>query len=305
MQIKALKKAGLKGHQGAVYALCPAPWPGIVFSGGADKLITAWNIREGANHPFLARFPSPIYSMCYVAEMNLLLAGTSAGSIHVIDLQQQKEIKILQLHTAPVFDIRYSWLQQSFYSTGGDGNFAISSLQDLSMLRIKKLSVAKLRQMDIRSDEKMMAIASGEGKIHLMNLITYQEELLFTAHNLGANSVRFHPDGNSLLTGGKDAYLKVWDTRQNYELLHAVPAHNYAIYSIRFNPSGNLFATASRDKTVKIWDATSFELLLRINQEKQGGHLNSVNTLYWMSEPDCLISGGDDRSVLTWDISRT
>jgi WD repeat-containing protein 61 len=303
MQIAAQRTSVLKGHQGAVYSLEKAPWPGIILSGGADKLITAWNLNDGSHYPFMARFPAPVYSMCYIPELHLLLAGTSTGSIHIIDMERKEEVKILQHHTAQIFDIRYSWLQQSFYSVGGDGNFGICSIQDLSLIRIKKLAATKLRQMDIRADQKAIAIASGDGKVHLIDLRDYKELLSFTAHDLSVNAVRFHPGGKKLLTGGKDAYLKIWNMEENYELSHSIPAHNYAIYAICFSPDGQLFATASRDKTVKIWDPSSFDLKLRINQEKQGGHVNSVNTLLWSDTPSCLVSAGDDRSLLKWNIS--
>jgi hypothetical protein len=42
------------------------------------------------------------------------------------------------------------------------------------------------------------------------------------------------------------------------------------------------------------------EVLTRLDNEKSGGHLNSVNALLWKN--DYLISGSDDRSIIVWEV---
>lgn len=299
MKISAQQRANLLGHQGAVYALERGPEPGMIFSGGADKMITAWDLLSGGNLPFLARLPSPVYSLCYVPEKNLLIAGTSSGAVHLIDLSKKEEVKILRHHTAQVFDIRYSSVHGRFYTLGGDGTMAVCSIESLSAIRLLKLSSSKLRQMDMDLGQTELAIACGDGDIHILDAFTLQEKYRFNGHEFSANAVRFHPNGKTLLTGGKDAFLKSWNRENQYAPMKAIPAHNFAIYRILFSPDGLLFATASRDKTLKIWNASDLSFLLRLDKETYSGHVNSVNTLIWT---DSLVSAGDDRSLLVWEI---
>jgi WD40 repeat protein len=96
--------------------------------------------------------------------------------------------------------------------------------------------------------------------------------------------------------------LNIWQVG-SYEIIKSIPAHNWAIYDIAYSPNSNLFATASRDKTLKIWDSKTFQLLKVINKEKYDGHLNSVNKLIWSTYNNYLISAGDDRSIIIWDIN--
>jgi len=114
--------------------------------------------------------------------------------------------------------------------------------------------------------------------------------------------VSFHPSGNYLLSGSKDAYLNCWDMSNDYKAVEKIPAHNFAIYAIAWHPEGKLFATGSRDKTVKIWNADDLSFLLRIDHDKFQGHTHSVNALYWCRFNNYLISGGDDRKVFVWHI---
>lgn len=298
-----IKKTGeFKGHSGPVYALERGNAPFLFFSGGSDKFIALWNLESRQPEKFSARMPDIVYSICHVREKNLLLAGTAAGNIHVMDLASRKEIKILQVHKGPVFDIRYSAEQARFYSASADGSVGLSSLEDLSALKVKQLCSQKIRNLDVAQGN--VAVACGDRSVRVLDCRSLEEGAGFEAHAMSCNAVKFHPDGNRLLTGGKDAYLNVWKMEDGeWKMERSVPAHNYAIYSIVFSPDGKLFATASRDKTVKVWDADTFSVLARINKEKFDGHTHSVNKLLWLDA--ALLSAGDDRVVMAWKITRS
>lgn len=299
--IKATKIATLQGHKGALYALSKTASPHLILSGGSDKSLVQWNLQSKEGWQIASQFPAIIYAICFIEEQNMVFVGTSTGGIHVIDLEKKREIKMLQHHTGGVFDIRYSWKNKLLYATSGDGSFSICSLESLSLIKIKKLCKEKVRSLDISENE--IALACGDGSIRIVDLANLEEKVNFKAHELSANSVKYHPNGNYLLSGGRDAHLNIWDISSNYKQLTTIPAHNFAIYDIQFSPTTNLFATASRDKTIKIWDANLFELILRINKEKHEGHSYSVNKLCWSNYNDYLLSTGDDRNIMIWDIA--
>jgi WD repeat-containing protein 61 len=302
MGIKVEKKNAFTGHNGSVYTLDTGDEPHLIFSGSSDRIVTRWNLDTQLNENFAAQFPAIIYAICYIPEKKLLLVGTSAGNIHILDLVKMQEIKILKHHTGPVFSIRYSLETGCFYSTGGDGNFASCSLEQLSLVKLKKLCFEKVRSIDFNYITSEIAVASGDCQVRIFDLHTLDEKNAIIAHGLSANTVRFSPDGKILLTGGRDAHLNAWDTN-SYTPITSIPAHNYALYDIVFRPDGKLFATASRDSTIKIWDAATFEVLIRINKEKHMGHKNSVNKLIWSTYNNYLISTGDDRAIIIWEIS--
>ena len=174
-------------------------------------------------------------------------------------------------------------------------------METISLLKIKKLCKEKVRSIAINYLTSEIAVAAGDGNIRVYDLISLEEKKEFTAHQLSANSVCYSPDGKTLLSGGRDAHLKTWNT-STYELIQSIPAHNFAIYDIVFSPDKKLVATASRDKTVKLWDAQTMELLVRINKENFDGHVNSVNKLVWSNHANYLISTGDDRAVIVWQV---
>jgi WD40 repeat protein len=303
--IEVNKVHAFTGHSGAVYSLEKSNDEALFYSGSSDKYLAQWNLEKLIPEKFAAQFPSIVYSICLIAEQNVLLVGTSAGSIHVVDLLKKEEIKILQHHTDAVFNIKYNIQEQVFYSVGADGNFAVCSLASLSLIKIKKLCNAKVRGIDFSIASNELAIASSDCYIRIFDLKTLDLKKEFIAHQLAANCLRYSPDGLYLLSGGRDAHLNLWNATMNYSSLKSIPAHNFAIYDIVYSPDKRMFATASRDKTIKIWDASTFELLVRINKENYDGHVNSVNKLLWSDYKNQLISCGDDRSILVWDIKLT
>jgi len=288
------------GHEGALYALEEGPATHGIFSAGSDRIVAAWNAAQGGEAQLITRLPSAVYSLCYVKERGLLLAGTGAGSVHIIDFREKKEIKILQLHSAQVFDIRCSLQHGLFFTAGGDGQFSVCSLDALSSLAIRKLCAEKVRSIDVHPQQTEVAVASGDGYVRIFSLPDLEEKKMFRAHELSANCVKYHPQGDYLLSGGRDAHLKAWDCKADFAPIVSIPAHNFALYSIVFSPDEKLFATASRDKTIKLWDAERISFLLRIDHEKFEGHVNSVNRLLWTE--DALVSAGDDRAVLVWKV---
>jgi WD40 repeat protein len=301
MSLSIKKITTFTGHNGSVYTLAPGLTDTSFFSGSSDKFVALWNLETSEPEKFAAKFPAIVYALLHVPEKNLLFVGTSAGSIHILDLVKKEEIKILQHHKSPVFDIKYDLSTGHFFSASGDGNFAIGSLETLSLLKIKKLCEEKVRSIDVNNNASEIAVASGDCNIRIFDLHSLEEKYIFTAHRLSSNIVKYFPGKDLILTGGRDAHLNIWDSK-SFSLIKSIPAHNYAIYDIAFSPDRKLFATASRDKTLKIWDAETFELLSRINKENHEGHLNSVNKLIWSNYNNYLISTGDDRAIIVWDI---
>ncbi|MEO6630109.1 MAG: hypothetical protein ABIN13_00265, partial [Mucilaginibacter sp.] len=221
----------LKGHTGCIYALDHGLSGNTIFTGGSDQFIAQWNLETLQGEKFATAFTAHLYTICHIYEKELLLAGTTDGSIHIIDVAKKKEIRILKYHRGPIFDIKYSLKTNCFYSAGGDGHFAVCSLDTLSLVKTKRLCAEKVRSIDFNYHSSEMAVALGNGHVLVYDLFSLQGKYEFTAHQLSANIVRYSPDGKFLLTGGRDAYLNIWET-DNYTQIQAIPAHNWAIYDI-------------------------------------------------------------------------
>lgn len=302
MSLDIKKLFQFTGHSGAIYTATINDKGKFLFTGGADKVVAMWSLDDFTPQKFAIKTDNSIYSLLYLKTLNHLLIGTSIGGIHVIDLNQKAEIRHLKLHDKPLFSLTATSTEDRIVAACADGSISIWNSGEYSLAFQSHVTHEKVRQVAIDATNDKLALACGDGRVVVVSLLDFITLADFKAHELGTNAVCFHPTKPILVTGGKDAYLKFWNTK-NFSLQpYSVAAHNYPIYGIGFNASASKLATCSRDKTVKIWDATTFDLLQRLDRKSAAGHLNSVNCLVWANE-NKLVTAGDDRSAIVWEIA--
>lgn len=292
-----IKSAQLQAHNAGIYTLSPSRESHIIYTGSGDNFVGAWNLKTKAPDPFSINVGSTVYSILLLKDPNLLAVGQARGGIHLIDIAAKTELKHLKVHTKGVFDICQSADGNTIYAVGADGSLSVWD-GAFNFIRQIKLSEQKLRQIKLNNDGSLLAVASSDGFIRILETEYLNELYTINAHHKGVYSLLW--EGDFLISGGNDAHLRFWNVTRDFKEERAIPAHNYSIYSIIKSPSGELFATASRDKTVKIWNA-DFDKPQRLDLKKSGGHKNSVNCLHWSIYNNTLISGSDDRSIILWN----
>lgn len=305
VKIEAKKIGQFSGNEGGIYALSGGEETFTVYSCGSGKLIRKWNIRDTTAEDFALRFPMSLYSVYFEQHNNYLVCGTSDGNLVFLNLADKSLHKEIKLSQAALFDIQHSKHNNLYCVACGDGLLVFIDSVQLEVKLSVKLCTEKIRSLDINGEQTELAVACGDGSFRIFDLKTMQQKMKMEAHRFSANSIKFHANGTHLISGGKDAFLKIWKRSADlkYELVTEIPAHNYAIYSIAFHPNKKIFATASRDKTIKIWDAETFDFLLRISKENEDAHVNSVNKILWTNYNNYLVSAGDDRAIMVWEIS--
>jgi WD40 repeat protein len=302
LKLSVNKLFHLTGHQASVYALAASADDNLIYTGSSDKMIARWNIADKKADNFAATMPLAVYQLLYDLKLNRMYAGSGGGAVHVIDLTEKKEIKNLILHpNAAIFDLIKVEKYNLIISAAADGSIAAIDADNFELIAKNKLCEQKLRSLCYVESSDALLVASGDGFIRVLDLPSLKVVNQFFAHILSANKVIKHPTKDLLLSGGRDAHLNIIEW-PSCKVMEKIPAHNFAIYDIVFHPENSLFATASRDKNIKIWDANSMQFLYRIDKEKNEGHINSVNKLLWSKYENTLVSTGDDRSIMGWQI---
>ena len=290
----------LSGHQNPVYALANADENGIFFSAGNDKGVVEWSLAELAFVKVKTPVQSSVYSLlCY---NNLLFIGERSGAFSVYDLTKQEIITRINAHPKPIFDIKVAKSKNELLTTGEDGSVAVWSLLDYSEIYRFQVAYDTVRYIAISPDETEIAFGCKDDLVRIYNLVDYSLKQTLEGHSLPVTSLAYHPSGKYLISGSRDAQLKIWNL-PNYELVQTIPAHLFTIYNIVFHPSLPYFATSSQDKSIKLWDAENFKLYKILSLEKgEFGHTNSINKIIWSKDGKYLISTGDDRMVMVWEM---
>jgi len=294
------KIAELTGHGNPIFTLELSQKPGILFTGGNDKGLVEWSLKDFSFIKVMFPVNASIYAIHCPAGFPILIAGLRSGEVLVFDFIQQKLIKSLRHHVKPIFDIKSAPKKNELLIASEDGTVSVWNLASLEMVHTIKVSTDTVRTIAISADEKQVAFGCRDNSIKIHDLEDYTLLKALHGHTMSVFALAYSPDGTYLASGGRDAQIKIWDT-VTYQPLKNIPAHLFAVNHILFHPTLPYFATASMDKGIKIWGADDFKLYKIISREKgHASHPLSVNKLAWNGNQ--LLSVSDDKKVIVWDI---
>ena len=292
------KLAHFSGHKGSIFSLAKGLRNHTFFSGADDGYVVEWNIESKGDGKLLVQLNKPIYTILVDETKQEILCGSASGNLHIINLEQRKEIRNIEAHKLGIFDIKK--IGENFVTSGGDGNICVWDI-DFNLTKTIKASAKSARIIAVNSSEKEMAVGFSDFYIRVYNTTTWEMVFNFLAHTNSVFALTYNPTDTILYSGGRDVMLKSWDIQQAFLEKFTIAAHNLHINAIAFSPSGELFASVSMDKTIKIWDATTNELLKVIDKPRNDGHTTSVNKIVWLSKNE-FVTCSDDKTIMMWQI---
>lgn len=299
MHIVAQKYFESQGHRSPVYCLSQYQI-GTVISGGGEGWIIKWTEADPENGLLLASVGVSVFSIQYLPDADLIIAGDRNGFIHWIKSHGKSEGKFA--HKGEVFGIHR--IGDFVYTIGKDGFLVKWGIFNQSSIQSIRISKHTLRSFICNIDESTAFIGDGEGMVHLIDLNRFEVVNSFMAHYGTVFSLALNSEGN-LISGGKDAHLKLWETSADFRLIVDHPAHWFSIYAIKEHPNLPIIATASRDKQIRIWESVNLDPILTLDYAKYQGHIRSVNALNWTENGEMLISTGDDAKIIFWKLNNS
>ncbi len=160
-----------------------------------------------------------------------------------------------------------------------------------------------------------------------------------TVTPVAPSSVAFSPDGQTLVSGGSDGALVIWDT-ESHEPRESLQGEPSAINSVAVSPDGTVWA-AAQDVVVRLWNTSSGQSITLTGQlgitvvsvafspdgeilaagnstgsitlwnvtsgreigEPLTGHTGLVDSLAFSPDGNILAAGDDSGSIVLWDVA--
>lgn len=291
--IKPIKT--LRGHSQPIYSVIFSN--NELYTASADKCVVRWDLETGEQTNFVVQLDNSAYSLAYNAKAHLLVIGENTGELHVIDMKEKKEIKLITQHRASVFSLIYDQKDNRFYSGDRNGVFCVWSGDTFELLHAEHFYCERIRSIAVHPDENIVAFCAMDGKIRFIDTKNFNliKEIKISDYSL--NALLFN--GDFIYTGGKTAFLSMWNWRTEKRIYNQ-KMHSYAIYDLAFIQNKKYIISSSFDKTIVLWKTEGLKFLEAVDFHRDG-HRSSVNKIAVISE-NTFATVSDDRKIKLWKI---
>ena len=279
-----------QGHNGPIYDIdCDEHY---IYSAAADGYVTRWDKVTGKQDSFAIRCEAVPFSIQLFLNGTKLAVGLASGQVHIVDVVQKRETHHFTQHKAGIFAI-YETSDNRFLCIGdADGFLSIWETSTMKLLIILPLSCGKIRSIRQLNPTSIL-IAGGTGEVLILETEFFNELHRLYAHEAGTSVLCLDQNRKELITGGKDGYLRWWDS-ETFTLKKALPAHKGTIYGLEYIDNSH-FVSVSRDKSVKVWKAEERTVIQKI-MDKSSGHRRSINALC-SNKNGYFAYAGDDKLI--------
>jgi eukaryotic-like serine/threonine-protein kinase len=296
-----------------VAAVAISPDGQVLATGCEDKTVRLWRADTGEVIGRSLLHDGAVYVVAFSRDGKLLLSAGGEYSARLWDVEAR------QLLGSP---LRHQGDLESAVFTPDD-RFVVTASED-GTVRVWEIGACRsvgtpvgprqnpIQALALRKDGQCLWTASRTARGY--DLVTGQ----FVAevrHPSGAvGSVALSPDGATVLTGGYDGRVRLWDAATGVPrggpMRHAPPSW---VHGVAFSPDGRWLVSASGDydthgnawekarekaAVAGLWDAASGQLLVELR-----GHVREVIAVAVSPDGQVIATASRDRTARLWDRS--
>jgi WD40 repeat protein len=239
--------------------------------------ITLWNVAnpDSTEPELLSEFPSIhgnlVKTIAFTHDGHLLASGSFDKTVILWDVSDPKNPKAagnpIRGHTSFVNSIAFSIDDKTLVSAGDDGNIFLWNISDPNAIAQRGAPIKQVASI---------------------------------------NSIAFSPNNTQFASASNDKTVTLWDWNTSKQTLgssHKLLGHDGYVQSLAFNADDSILASVGFDGKVLLWDTSKgtqkgLQLL---------GHTRAINAVVFDSIANSnslyLFSGGNDRTIIRWDIS--
>ncbi|ETE69779.1 WD repeat and SOCS box-containing protein 1 [Ophiophagus hannah] len=144
-------------------------------------------------------------------------------------------------------------------------------------------------------DQLLLATGLANGRIKIWDAYTGKLLLNLMDHTEVVRHLTFAPDGSLVLvSASRDKTLRVWDLKDDGNMMKVLRGHPNWVYSCAFSPDSSILCSVGTNKTVFLWNMDKYTLIRKL----EGHHNDVVACEHLFPPPTPIFAGGaNDRWV--------
>lgn len=203
----------------------------------------------------------PVTALIFHPDGSTLLAGSQAG-ITCLDPATLQQRDSLRVQMANVHDLVFSPDADELFVAGGypGESGVLESYHWPSLQRTRSVETHQdvLTCVCLSPDSRRVLAVSADGGCSIFDRRTWKVVTRFDQHSRAVLAGTFLPDGDTVVTAGRDQTLRVW-TASDGQLVRSLHNHTGDVRALALRPQQNgipMIASGGADATVRLWQPT-------------------------------------------------
>jgi len=256
-----------RGHEGRVHAVAFSHPDGqMIVSGSADSTVRLWDLQGNLIGEPLRGHEGSVTSVAFSLDGQMIVSGSADSTVCLWDLQGNLIGEPLRGHEGSVTSVAFSLDGQMIFSSGGSslGLGSVIRFWNLQGNLIKEVHTRSGHSVGFDSHHQMMVNGNSDCTVSIWSLQDDSIVKTFRGHDHNppdafsgsygqrVESVSFNPDGRTIVSGGGDSTVRLWDLQGN-PIGEPLRGHKGDVLSVVFSPNGEMIASTGSDKTIRLW----------------------------------------------------
>ena len=238
---------------------------GAIPTDGDSNLVTyggrgarLWRLQDGVELKSF-RPSAAIGATAFAANGRLLASASDDGTAMIWDVSKRSsKQKLVGRHSGAIRDLAFSVDDTKLITSGADGRIVVWDVSQGNPIQSGRISETAVV----------------------------------------GNSIRFSPDGTSMVVGCDDDSIRLYDAdtlAQTRKLL----GHSAAVSCASFSLDGRWIVSGSHDKTIRIWSVATGKEIVKLL-----GHSAPLTSVAFSSDGLRVLSSSQDTTARLWDVDR-
>jgi WD40 repeat protein len=288
----------------------------------ADGKLTTWDLRTGEDTGEQTTLDSSAYALQYTRD-GVRITGSIKGTLTVTTtsggVARPRSVKLTgsEFRGAMAVSPDGTMFAAAYgkpSSVRGPGEYRIGVWDVATLARHADLDLGVQSPSDLAfspDGDRLLALTNNEGYSVVgsdtdgdttATMITWQvpdfgDERRTPLSGDTLTSVKFTPDGRSIVTAGTGGVIEVRDARTG-KVTDRFGRHPSTVRKIAISADGSKLATITvDDAVVRLWDLAGGDLLAVLT-----GHVAALNELVFSGDGKLLVTGGTDTDIGIWQL---